>query len=213
MALMVIGIDTSHNKTYSCLSFGFKNDVNDVHNKVSRVLAKYGKTGTIHWQKLSGKIRKSAKNEIYEIIDNSPLNFYVFEHDKPRDTPKKDYYLLTVPNFISSYIERRLRGKFGTILIEGDNDYSIAGIENGTLRFIENFMAQLCFRLVGKQVKLRKDGKIRATIKQPNQNVMDFIGYETNRTLSNAVQLSDLMLGYYFYDNKGLEKIVLQKLK
>ena len=74
-------------------------------------------------------------------------------------------------------------------------------------------MAQLCFRLVGKQVKLRKDGKIRATIKQPNQNVMDFIGYETNRTLSNAVQLSDLMLGYYFYDNKGLEKIVLQKLK
>jgi len=210
---MIIGLDTSHNKTYSCLLFGFKNDINEVYNKISRVLAKHGRPGIIHWQKLSGKIRKAAKNEIYEIVNNSPLSFYIFEHDKPRDVPKNEYYLFTVPNFIASYMERRLRGKFGTVLIEADDDYTISNVKNSTLRFVENFIAQVCFRLIGKQIKLRKDGKIRATVKHSNGNVLDFIGYETNRTLSNAVQLSDLILGYYFYDNKGLEKVDLQKLK
>jgi len=213
MASFIIAFDTSHNKTYSCVVFGFQNDIIDMYKNISIILAKYGKMGTFHWQRISNKIRKSAKNEIYEIINNSPVSFYIFKHQKPRLIDKNKYFLFSVPNFISSFLEKRLRGKFGLVKIEADDDYLIANVNNSSLKFVENFMNQICFRLIGTFVKIMKDGKLRATIKHPNGNIMNFIGYVTNRSFSEGIQLSDLILGYYFYDNRGLNKIEFIELK
>jgi hypothetical protein len=117
MALMIVAIDTSHNKTYSCVVFGFKNDILETYKQISKALAEQGKTGTIHWQKISSKIRRNVKNRVYEIINNSPVSFYIFKHHKPRLIEKEKYYLKSVPNFISSFLEKRLRGKFGSIYL------------------------------------------------------------------------------------------------
>lgn len=210
---MIIAIDTSHNKTYSCVVFGFKNDIMETYKKISRVLAKHGKTGTIHWQKISSKIRKNAKNEIYDTINNSPATFYIFKHHKPLLIEKEKYYLNSVPNFIASYLERRLRGKYGTVLIEVDDDYLVSNVKNSSLKFTETLLVQLCFRLIGTFAKVRRNGKLRATIKHTNGNVMDFICYITTRSLSEGVQLSDIVLGYYLYDSRGMEKIDLAELR
>jgi hypothetical protein len=214
MAVMNIGIDTSNNKEYSVVLFGFKSEVDALHGEISKILAGHGKTGAIHWRTISKKARDASRKSIYEAANNRRVYYNIARHRKPRDTSAKDYYLKYVPNALSGSVERILRGKYGHVAIEVDNDYEVKRIDNGTMVFTEAFLSRLCFRLVGEMVKVRKDNGrgFLATIKHPDGNILNFSAAPSSRQQSKAIQLADLVLGYYLYEKEGLEKAFFKKI-
>jgi len=220
--VLIIAIDTSHNKKYSCVASGFLSDAEKLHNEIDRILLKYNQKGPFHWRKIPDKIRRSAKNEVYKAINSSNLHFTVFEHKKPfpadrteyyltfvpNSADRTEYYLTFVPNSIANIIERWLRNKFGTVLIKVDKDYEVKGIEKGSEKFVRTLLFQVGFRLVGTNIHIRKNRDFTATIGFPNGNVLNFIASLSDRNLSKEIQLADLVLGYYLYDKTGIEKKV-----
>ncbi len=218
MALIVIGIDTSRNKEYSMVLFGYKTHVDELYNDVSKILARYGKRGTIHWKTLSVKIRNSAKKAIYKAIKSKKVYFNIAQHKRPQNVDAKYYYLQYVPNVLSGFVEKASQGKRGSVVIEVDDDYAVKRVRNSTLVFTENFLSRLCFRLVGKMVKIRKtnDGAgFLATVKHPNGNVLNFSTVLSTKNKTKAVQLADLVLGYYLYYRGELrgKRIFFRKIK
>lgn len=77
-----------------------------------------------------------------------------------------------VPNSVAESLEHWFRYKRGFVEVAVDNDYNF-GVKT-TRDFAENFMKQLTFRLVGTDVKIRKENKLKATVKFPNGNILDF---------------------------------------
>jgi hypothetical protein len=208
MTRLVVAIDTSHQKKYSCVVSGFLSDAEKLHNEIDKILLKYNQKGPFHWRKIPDKIRRSTKNEIYKAINSSNLHFTVFEHKKPFSADRIEYYLTFVPNSIANIIERWLRNKFGTVLIKIDKDYEVKGVEKGSEKFVRTLLFQAGFRLVGTNIHIRKNRDFTATIGFPNGNVLDFIASVSDRNLSKEIQLADLVLGYYLYDKTGIEKKV-----
>lgn len=207
MGIINIGIDTAHDKRYSCVTIGFQKDVDSLYDKISVILAEKGKRGIIHFNTLSGKIRKSAKLPVYDALNISKARFLLFEHSRAYCRERKDYYLFFVPNSISQYLERELKGMYGVVVLEVDNDYFVSGVAGGTSRFVERLMKQVCFRLIGREVAVRKgkDNKFRAMIKQFNDNELKFVGFSSERSVSKSIQLADLCLGYFLFDRTGLD--------
>lgn len=105
---MVIGIDTSHNKQYSCVVSGFKNEVDKLYNEIDKILVELNQKGPFHWRRIRDKVRKSAKNKIYATVDNSKVYFTIFEH-KSAQSDKVNYFLTYVPNSIANSIENWLK--------------------------------------------------------------------------------------------------------
>lgn len=212
MALKIIAIDTSYACRYSCTVFGYEREINELHEQISRAM--YGKSDCLlHWAKTSKKIKQKAKRKVFNSVKNSRVQFYVFEHKRPQGEKKKNYFLTYVPNNISSYIHTKLMGRYGVIIVEADRDFEIKGIPNTTLNFIRNFLFQICFKLVGKAVTIRKDGQeLKATIKFPNKNKIEFIGRTNTNSNSKAIQLADIVLGYKLNTKKGLEKVFYRKI-
>lgn len=212
MALMTIGIDTSHNKRYSCVVSGFKSDIDKFYTDVTKILSKAGRKGIIHWKVISDKVRRRAKDEIYKLINESKVHFTIFEHKKPENVSRKEYYLVYAPNLISSYLEKWLVKKFGTVEIMIDKDYEVKGMK-GTEVFIRNFLQQLSSRLSGIPVTIRRDKRFRTTVKQYDGSMIDFVASVSDRNESKAIQLADLILGYYLYDKEGIEnKVYFKKI-
>ncbi len=211
MALMLIAIDTSFGARYSCTVFGFEREINKLHSEISSAM--YGREKCyLHWSKTSKKIRKKARKEIGDSIRRSRVQFYIFEHKKPQGVRRKEYFLTYVPNSISSHIHTKLMGKFGVVIVEADRDFEIKNISNATMKFVQNFLFQICFKLVGKPVTIRRENQVlKATVKFPNQNKLGFVGRINTSRNSKAIQLADIALGYYL-SKKGFEKMFFRKI-
>ncbi len=212
MALKTIAIDASHAASYSCTAFGYNNNINALHDEISKAM--FGKKDCIlHWVKISKKIKKKAQKKVFNAVKKSKIHFYVFEHKKPLGEKKKNYYLTYIPNNISSYTHTKLLGKYGTVIVESDRDFEVKGIKDTTLKLVHNLLFQMCFKLVGKPVTIRKQrGELRATVKFPNQNRLEFIGRVNESANSKAIQLADVVLGYKLSTKKGLEKVFYRKI-
>lgn len=208
MALLTIAIDTSHNKRYSCVVSGFKNDVDKLHEDIDKVLVKHNQKGPFHWKSIPDEVRKSARSKIYKAVNSSKVYFTVFEHKKPFPADRAEYYLTYVPNSIANLVERWVRNKFGTVLIKVDQDYEVRGIRKGNEKFVRTLLFQIGFRLAGTDVRIRKNRDFTATIGFPNGNKIEFIAGVSNRNISKEIQLADLILGYYLYDKIGIERKV-----
>lgn len=103
-------------------------------------------------------------------------------------------------------------GKYGTVVVESDRDFEVKGIQDTTLKFVYNFLSQMCFKLVGKPVTIRRQrDELRATVKFPNQNRLEFIGQVNQSANSKAIQLADIVLGYKI-NTKGPEKVFYRKI-
>ncbi|MBI2543315.1 MAG: hypothetical protein HYW24_03955 [Candidatus Aenigmarchaeota archaeon] len=210
MVKLVIWIDTSQNKSYSCVVSGSQKELDDLHKNVDVILVKHGRKGTFHWRTLRRNIRKSAQNEIIQLLKESKVHFNIFEHKPAFTVNDKEFYLKHVPNTISGSLDKWLEGKAGTVLVHVDKDYLVKEVKNSTKLFVANLIKRLCERLVGP-VKLRIDDAIRADLKHTNGNVMQFIGLVSSRELSKDIQLADITLGYYLYDKTALEEKVFFK--
>lgn len=214
MAIVTVAVDTSKNKTYSGIVSGLQTDIDNLHFNISKVLAKHGRRGTIHWQKLSKRIRKSAQKEVYALINSSRIRFYIFEHKKPRNNSKKDFYLNVVPTRISAYFDSWLRVRWGHAIIEVDDDYGVSKVKDSSLVFTEKFISRLSNRIAGTYVKVRnKKGILRTTVKNIKGSTLNLVGKVTNAGGSKGIQLADLILGYYFFAENGItQKITFIKI-
>lgn len=212
MALKIIAVDTSLAVSYSCTAFGYEMEISQLHDEISTAM--FGKKGCmLHWAKTSKKIKKKAQKKVFDAIEKSKVQFYVFEHKRPAGEEKKSYYLTYIPNNISAFINTKLLGRYGTVVVESDRDFEVKGIQDTTLKFVHNFLSQMCFKLVGKPVTIRRqEDELRATVKFPNQNRLEFIGRVNESANSKAIQLADIVLGYKLNTGKGLEKVFYRKI-
>ncbi len=212
MVKLIIAIDTSHKKKYSGTVSGSEGNLRNLYNEFTKIFQKYGRRGTLHWSKMSRKVRDSARKEIIESVNNSKVNFNVFHHPLPLNAVKKDFYLRHVPNVVSGAFETWLRGREGLVEIKADDDFFVAGIRDGTKHFVENFLQRLTDRLYGGYITIRRDDRLRATIKYPDGNVMEFIAFTTRASDSIEIQLIDVILGYFIEDKGGFEKVFFRKI-
>lgn len=212
MVKLIIAIDTSHQKKYSGTVSGTGSNLRNLYNEFAKVFQKHGRRGVLHWSKMSRKVREGARKEIIELVNNAKVNFNIFHHPLPLNTVKKDFYLRYIPNIISAVFEPWLRDREALVEIKSDDDFFVAGIKEGTKHFIENFLLRLTDRLYGGYITIRKDDKLRATIKYPNGNLMEFIAYTTRASDSTEVQLIDVILGYFVEDRNGFEKVHFRKI-
>ncbi len=207
---LTLAIDTSENKTYSCVVLGFQNEIDSLYREMSRVFEKYGRRGTLHWRKMTRSVRNPSKAPVAEVIGKHKVKLFVFEHPRQRDVSKKKFYTVGVPNRIAYHLERHLRGKTGFVKIECDDDYFVGGLgEKGTERFLENFLRQITFRLAGGNVTIRKTkNAYRATIKQ-DCGIMEFLALPVQSGNSRGVQIADIVLGLFGYYREGLDKKII----
>lgn len=210
MPLLSVAIDTSHNKRYSCVISGSQKDLNDLYKAMDKIFVSYNEKGPFHWRRLRKNTKRSAESNVYKLINSTSLHFNIFEHKLPANISRKEFYLKHIPNAISSGLDKWLEGKDGTVIIHVDNDYLVKDIKDSTRRFIKNLIRRFCERLIGP-VKIRTNKDVRATIKQMNGKILDFIGSVSSRSSSKGIQIADIVLGYYLYDKSGIEKKVYFK--
>lgn len=212
MAVKIIAIDSSFGGDYSCTLFGYESDIHELHDEISTAM--FGKKGCIlHYAKISKKIKQNAQRKIFHAIQNTKVQFYIFEHKKPQGEERKNYFMIYVPNNITSFIHTKLIGRYGQIIVETDKDFEVKGVNNGTAKFIENFLQQMCYKLIGKPVVVRRDGnEFHALVKFPNQNRLDFFGRINNSNNSKPIQLADIVLGYRLNNKLGMEKVFYRKI-
>ncbi len=212
---MIIGIDTAQNKKYSCVIFGFETEIKRVFEEIDSVLINCGEKGEFHWKHMKLSAKNCAFRKIADILNQSQLKIMIFEHSKIANTSEKEFYLKVVPNEISLSLERLLKNKYGFVLIECDNDFSIKKCRgNGTFYFLESLLEKITFRLTGQMVKLRKEKNIlKASVKLYNEKILNFNACVSDRKSSQSIQLSDISLGLWNFAKEVIsEKVYFRKL-
>ncbi|MBU5537480.1 MAG: hypothetical protein QW818_01565 [Candidatus Aenigmatarchaeota archaeon] len=68
MARLIVAIDTSHNKRYSCVVSGFANDADKLHNEIDKILTKYNQKGPFHWRKIPSKVRRVLETKFTKLL-------------------------------------------------------------------------------------------------------------------------------------------------
>lgn len=202
----LIGIDTAHNKRYSGVIVGSDYEISRVHNEIHKLLKSHGKGGVIHWRKIPDNVRRNIKQEALHILNNSKMSLFVFEHQKQLGIRDRDYYLIRVPNGIASFLERRMKIVCGYAVIHSDDDYLVSNVEDSTGRFLWYLLDQLSFRLAGQKVPIKvKDGKLRATVKQENGKILEFLAAKSKKETSHAICVADFIIGFYLYNQNDTD--------
>lgn len=201
MAKLCVGIDTSRGKEYIGTVSGPEIKLNLLYEKISDTLRENGRVGkAIHWQDFTQDMKKSSKREVIKTLKEfDSVNFNIFETDRARGCPKKEYFLRKVPNEISRVFEDWLKGRDDDVDIQVDNDFRVKNVKRGTWVFSRKLLEQLCYRMIGTHVKVRKNDVLLATVKHSNGNHMDLMAKCSNRFLSKEIELIDLVLGYFGY--------------
>lgn len=197
---MFVAIDSAKQMKYSGVVSGRCTELDRVYDEMKKIFIQYNIRDPFHWNKLSRKVKIGCENKIINLVNNCQLNFNIFYHPKPRNILRKEYYLVHVPNSISENLEHWFRYKRGSVEILVDDDYNFGG--GHTDDFIINFLRQITFRLVGKLVKIRKENKLKATVKFPNGNILDFYASKSSLSISKEIQMIDIVLGYYIKNPK-----------
>lgn len=213
--MFIIVIDTAQQMRYSGVLSGKGMEIDRFYKEMSKIFAKYGVRSPFHWNKIRTEVRNRARKEIVNLINSSKINFNIFNHEKPMYVEKKDYYLREVPNIMSQNFENWIRHMSGPVEIIVDDDYTISSVYDGTGRFIEKFIKQLCSRIAGTYTDVRKENnKIKATIKHPQGNKIFLYGYKSDINNSKEIQIVDIIIGYVLerYDDIDEKRLFFRKI-
>lgn len=205
---MYIGIDSSNQIKYTGVVSGSFSDIDKVYNEIQKILKVEGVNPPYHWSKISRKVKDKTKNKVIESLNKSKLKFNIFLHKKTINIPRKEFYYFRIPRAISQNLENWLNSLKGSVEIEVDNDYNIKN--HSTEEFIESLVQQIGFRLIGKPVKVRKEDKVKASIKQNDGGLLNLYGVVTDSKSSKGIQIIDITLGIFIErdgtNNKSFDK-------
>jgi len=210
---MYIAIDSSNQLRFTGTVSGSYFEISNVYKEISKILKNSGINPPFHWSKISRKVKESNRKDIAEVINKSKLNFNIFQHTRPQNMSRKELFFIRLPNAISQNLENWLRYKHGQVDLEVDDDYNFSRT-SGTKKFLENLIFTICFRLVGKPVKVRVNNIIRSTIKQDNGVILEFYGTISDANSSKGIQIIDLVIGFVL-ENKNMfqsNKIFFKKI-
>lgn len=207
---MIVGIDSSGNKSLVCVVFGSNENIHDTYKGLCGTFRREGWFPPLHWGKMASRSRRALVKPVSEVINKSDLKAWVFETKKPRGTGNKDYYLRTVPNFLAYRLEPMIRKEEGVLQIQADKDFEIKNTE-GTTDFLRHLLIQLGTRLHGSSVAVLKSGKDQLMTLKSNEKRLDIVASSVRSENSKAVQIADVVLGIYCADRTNL-KISREKI-
>jgi hypothetical protein len=209
-------IDSSQQLVYTGILTGHYSNLDALYDDFEKLFSDNNVAYKYHWSKLSRKIRNNMKNDLVKLFrKSSKINFNILHHRKPNNISRKDWFLHHLPARIAQRLERWLESKGGSVELIVDNDYNVSKGGRGTNHFIESLIRQLSWRLTNKEVTIRNEEKIKATIKQSNGNTLNIYASVAPKN-SKWVGMTDVYLGLYVSDKKlfnGLKNVYLHKIK
>jgi len=213
---MYIIIDSSHQLRYTGMISGSYRSIKGLYKKFEKIFIENNVAYKYHWSKLSKKTKNKLKKPLIKALQESPkVNLNILDHRKPAKITKKDWYLYYLPAQLAQRLEHWLGGSKGSIELIVDNDYNVTKGNSGTYHFIEALLRQTSLRLTGKEITIRKEGKIKATIKQVNGNILTFYASVAEKN-SREIGLTDIYLGLYISEKRrfdNFKNIYYKKIK
>lgn len=207
---MYVAIDTSHQMRMTGMISSRYFVFTGFYTKMEKIFRDNYVNPPFHWSKISRKVKGKTIDEIVNLINQSDIKINILTHKKPLNISKKDYFHTRLPKILAEHLEPWLKFKGGHLCIDVDDDYTINKF-NTTINFLESFITQIGFRLVGKHLKIIKKGDYSkgATLKQDNGEILEIIGKVARATESIGVQAIDIIMGIY---NEKSAKIDFDKL-
>lgn len=200
---MIIGIDSSNNKSLICVIFGSNENIHNTYVLLCSVFKKCDWKPPLHWKALSPRAKKQLAPEISEILSKSELKVWIFKASKPMGEEAKQYYLRRVPNKIAYSIEPLVTNAAGVLQIQADKDFEITKTR-GTKEFLRQLVAQLAFRIYGSNIPVfETSNNITADVKTREANLR-ITAAKVESGNSKAVQMADIILGVYKLSKKKL---------
>ncbi len=191
---MHIAIDSSEQRRVTGILSGRYINVVEFYDELEKIFKKNNINPPFHWSKISRKVKDKTIDDIVFLFNNSPLKFNVIFHKKSDNFSKKEFFHHLIPKKIIEKLEDWLKFKGGNLAIDVDSDYDISK-HNKTENFLENLIQQIGFRLVGKHIKIRKNGFLKSVIKQENGCILNIFGKVTDSRSSRGIQICDILLG------------------
>jgi len=200
---MIVGIDSSNNKSLVCVVFGSNENIHNTYISLCNLFKKYDWEPPLHWKKLSSKIKKSLASPTADILNKSELKIWIFRTVKPMGEKTKEYYLRRVPNKIAYSLELLVASSAGVLQIQADKDFEITKTR-GTRDFLKYLVRQLACRIYGSYIPiLESSGSVSADVKIKDLT-LKIIATDVLSENSKAVQIADIILGIYKVNKKNL---------
>lgn len=189
----VVGIDTTGYCNKSCLVLGSPTRIDELYKNFDKILKDAGHHGDMHWRRVRKKKRKRMLKPLAEAIKNSGLTFFVFDHSRPRDRKKKEFFLRALPNKYASELENYLASKEGFVFIKCDTDFNKI-LKNGTKQFLFRLLKNLGTRILGVEVSphCKKDYILRLSLLGGRS--LQLIGQEADKHMKE-ICVADIVLG------------------
>lgn len=197
---MYIIIDSSHQLLYSAILSGNYSNIDKLHEEFEVIFRKNGVAHKYHWSKLTRNTKNKMKPALLEALKQAEkVNLNIIQHRKPKEVGRKEWFVNFLPTRIAQRLERWLIGKGGSMELIVDDDYNVVRGGRGTTHFIESLLRQTSLRLTNKEATIRKEEKLKMTLKQANGNTLDIYAYVASKN-SKWVGLVDVYLGLYLSD-------------
>lgn len=213
---MYIIIDSSHQLLYSAILSGNYGNIDSLYDEFEAIFRKNNVAHKYHWSKLTRNTRNKMKNPLLEALKKTQkVNLNIIQHRKPQGVERKEWFVNFLPTRIAQRLERWLLGKGGSIELIVDDDYNVVSGGRGTTHFIESLMRQISLRLTNKEATVRKEEKLKMTIRQVNGNTINIYASVAPKN-SKWVGLADIYLGLYLSDKTlfdGMSNIYFVDLK
>ena len=193
---LVIGIDTSNYCSRSCAAIGEQNRVHALHKKMQAALKTAGYSGEMHWRRIRKNARNRAKRPLSQAIKESGMTFVVFDHPRPRDWRKEDFFARELPNAYARELEPYLREaaiRGEKIWIDCDKDFA-AVLIGGTNKFLAKLLKNLGNRLAGVDVSPSHETDLTVRIGMARGRNVQIIGREADGR-QPAICIADVVLG------------------
>ncbi len=204
---MHIAIDKTQNKITGVVSGRYYFDIIPFYDGMQKIFKESNVNPPFHWSKISRKVKAKSGKKIVKLINESNLKLNCFYHEKPPSVSRKEYFHSLLPRKIAENLEPWLKNKDGNLTIDVDRDYDLDKY-NKTENFIQSFITQLGFRLVGKYIKIRKgdSGSFVAELKQDNGGHLNIFGGVRQANQSKGIQIIDVVMGIIKEYEKDIKK-------
>jgi len=196
---MRVAIDSSNKLTYTGIMSGSFTATEELFQNFERIFKENGVAGKFHWSQLSSKMKNKLKVPLAKALSESKMNFNVIYHRKPAKVTKKEWFMFYLPTQIAQRLEHWLSGRGGNVELIVDDDYTVIKGGTGTVYFIERLLRQLSVRLTGKEATVRREDKMKMTVKQANGNILSFHASVAGKS-SRGIGLVDVYLGLYIFE-------------
>lgn len=202
---MYIIIDSSHGLLYTGIVSGRRDAIFNFCHNFEKDYRKEGLNTSNHWKDQTKKEKAILKSLLPDLLNKSPnVHLNVLQHRKPGGVPGKKFYFQHLPGRIVQRLENGLLHSNEPVELIVDDDYRITNNPEGTKRFVENILMQASHRITGEIATIRREEKMKMTIKKPDGNLLNFYASVAEKE-NNFVKVVDAYLGLYLLERNAFK--------